>query len=388
MLVAEPEPNLKPARSTTLPPGKTPSGLSDAGAQIHNFVQGQKSDTGNPIVTFPKPSAYIINSNSLAQSSITTLQQASTSTSTSTSSVDSVIQLHHKPVAQSSDTILQKASTTSSPVAPVIQFLGIPIAQSTSRINHPFSSSSDNYNTLLTPFPHLASKIRPHATASNIYQTSSNSNPSPTTPSDLMLPDHPPAQFSPTTTVDVVLRPLADQTIVAEATASSAVELPHGLLGNTGILPPGASITPGKLRDSAIQSGGDGGGGSDGSGSFTLGGSSATRTGSGTESDSATGTGSPTGSTYATKTDSATSIASTTTTGTGSVTPSSISTENGTTTGISPTPPLGNPPASLSTQTTIPTVSTGQGAKRLMHGCSNRWLDFTMLLCGVGMVYI
>ena len=258
MLVAEPEPNLKPARSTTLPPGKTPSGLSDTGAQIHNFVQGQKSDTGNPIVTFPKPSAYIINSNSLAQSSITTLQQASTSTSTS--SVDSVIQLHHKPVAQSSDTILQQASATSSPVAPVIQFLGIPIAQSTSRINHPFSSSSDNYNTLLTPFPNLASKIRPHVTASNIYQTSSssNSNPSPTTPSDSILPDHPPAQFSPTTTLDVVLRPLAGQTIVAEATASSTVELPHGLLGNMGILPPGVSITPGKLRDSAIQSGGMG----------------------------------------------------------------------------------------------------------------------------------
>ena len=346
-----PEAQLEPLRETTLTTGELSSEPSATRIQIPISTQDQKSVTSNTVVTVPQSSVSPLTHNAWVQPSSTTLQQASTGSS----SVDAVV---NSAVVEPGNTILQQASTSSSSVVSDTQLPKTLMAQSSSRINHSSRSSVNNDKTLLTSFPHPTSKTGPHAATSISYQTSSSSSsssncdPSPTNPSDSMPTGQLPTHAFPATTLVVVVVPLATQTIVPEATASSAVGLVHTILAGMGIVPPGASASPGKTVYSAIQSGSNGSGSVTGSGSIT---GTGITTGSGftTGNGTATGTGSTTGSGTAT--------------GTGSPTVSR------------------NPTASVTGHTAVPTVSTGEA--KAVHEWANRWLEFALLIWGVGMVY-
>ena len=170
-------------------------------------------------------------------------------------SIDSILPI---PASHLADIPSIHDTSSSSTLAPVVtQLSNDALSQFPSSINHQ-SSSSFNYDALLTQLQQLPFSTVIHNTSSVGNQSSPsssfNSNPSHILPSDSMLTNHPPAQNLPTTTLAVIAGSVATQ-----FTAPSAVTNALGLeLTETGIVPPGASATPGEIANSAIGYGGDG----------------------------------------------------------------------------------------------------------------------------------
>ncbi|KAK0512307.1 hypothetical protein JMJ35_005435 [Cladonia borealis] len=243
-------------------------------------------------------------------------------------------------------------------------------------------------NAVVT-IPQHAFKTVPHPTTSMEYQTSSSShstrNPFQTIYSNSTLTNHSPAHNPPTTTLAGVPVPTAVQTVLLEVIISSGAGLGDAILAGLGIVPPGASATPGETANSAIDIGVEvvqilptttlivsaissiptaatSAVPPIVSISASLGvvslGTSAILSG-GNESSAVTANASAMGSGSTTGTGSA--IVSITTTGSG------------------------NPTESASGHTSVPVVPTG-GAEGA-NVCENWWLEFGLLVWGVGMVF-
>ena len=388
-----PEPYLEIPSSIPSTTENVSSGPRNAIAQTDISTQDQKSITSNPVVT--------------------------------------VTQLSVNPVIH--DPLTQINSSSSSSVFSVIQAPKSLMAQSTSPIDHE-SSSSFNNNIPPTSLPHLPSKTVPPTATSMNHQTSSssssssNGNPFQTLLSNSMLTNHPPAQNLPTTTLVGVPVPTAVQTVLLEIVISSAAGLADAILAGMGIVPPGASATPGEVANGAIESVGNGvevvqifptttlivstvssvpaaatsivegpivllsasmgilppvataTPGKPANSAMQSGGNAG---GGGNRSSVVTGSGSATGSSLVTGSGSATgrgiATGSGIATGRGSATGRGIATGSGSSTGS------GNPTESGSGRTNVPIVPTA-GAEGI-NGWQTWWLGFEILVWGVGMVY-
>ena len=228
-------------------------------------------------------------------------------------------------------------SVTSSPIFTAPQSSGSPVidntvTQSTSSIFHLASSSSNLAVTVIQPPNNPVAQYTSAVGLANAILAGM-----PILPLEVSAPPGKVANSaieSGGNGIEVVQIFLITTLIVSTvssvpAAATSAVEGPIVLISaGTGIIPSGKSATLGASANSAIPSGGSVGGGDKGGGG-------------GNRSSVITGSGSTTGS--------------------------------------------GNPTESVSGHTTVPIVSTG-GAEGVTR-CDSWWLKFEMLVWGLGMVY-